>query len=109
MTEKFAKTTEEKTAEMMRKISGKSFKSEEKIDVMIDKFEDMTMEVEKIKLAENLEYALILQFLERLENLGKINAIEWMRLKDVIEDVNRNPKAGKTLEMMKKELRKLRW
>ena len=65
MTEKFAKTTGGKTVEMMRKISEKNFKSEEKIDVMIDKFEEMTMDIEKIKLAENLRYALILQFLER--------------------------------------------
>ena len=31
-----------------------------------------------------------------------------MRLKDVIEDVNGNPKAGDTLEMIKKELRKIK-
>ena len=31
-----------------------------------------------------------------------------MRLRDVIEDVNVNPKAGDTLEMMKKELRKMK-
>ena len=68
MTEKFAITMGEKTAEMMRKISGKSFKSEEKIDVMIDKFEELVTEVEKIKLAENLRYATSLQFLE----IGKL-------------------------------------
>lgn len=58
-------------------------------------------------MAENLRYALSLQFLERLENLGKINAVEQMRLRDVIEDVNGNPKAGYTLELMKNELRKI--
>ena len=72
----------------MRKISGNSFRTEEKIDVMIDKFEEMATEIEKIKLAKNLRYALSLQFLERLENCGKINAVECMRLRDVIEDVN---------------------
>ena len=90
----------------MRKISGKTFKSEERIDVMIDKFEEMTIEIEMIKLARNLEYALSVQFLERLENCGKINAVEQMRLKDVIEEVYGNPRAGKTLAMMKKQLRK---
>ena len=75
MIEKFAKTTGEKTVEMMRKISGNSFKTEEKIHVMIDKFEEKVTEVEKIKLAENLIYSLSLQFLERLENCGKINAV----------------------------------
>ena len=49
-----------------------------------------------------------LQFLERLENCEKINAAERMKLKDVIEDVNGNPKDGDTLELMKKELRKMK-
>ena len=31
-----------------------------------------------------------------------------MKLKDVIEDVNGNPKAGDTMELMKKELRKIK-
>lgn len=37
---------------MMRKNNGNSFRTEE-IDVMIDKFEEMATEIEKIKLAEN--------------------------------------------------------
>ena len=68
----------------------------------------MATEIDKIKLAENLRYALSLQFLERLENCGKINAVERMRLRDVIEDVNWNLRAGDTLEMIKKELRKMK-
>ena len=66
-------------------------KTEEKINVMIDKFENMATKIEKIKLAENLRYAKSLQFLERLENCGKINVVECMRLRDVVEDVNGNP------------------
>ena len=31
-----------------------------------------------------------------------------MKLKDMIEDVNGNPKDGDTLELMKKELRKMK-
>ena len=46
MTEKFSKTTSEKTSDMMKKISGERFKSEDKIDVMIDKFEEMVIETE---------------------------------------------------------------
>ena len=38
MTEKFARTTSDKTSEMMKKISGNEIKSEDKIDVMIDRF-----------------------------------------------------------------------
>ena len=78
MTEKFAKTIGEKTVEMMRRISGNGFWSDEKIDMMIDRFEEMITETEKIKLAENLKYAMGLQFLERLENSGKIDAVERM-------------------------------
>ena len=72
---------------MLRKISGNNLKTEEKIDVMIDKFEEMVIEIENIKLAENLRYATSLQFLERLEKCGKIDAVERMKLKDVIESV----------------------
>ena len=61
--------------------------AEEKIDVMIDKFNEMETEVDRIKLAENLKYSMGLPFIERLENCGKINAVEWMGLKDVLEDV----------------------
>ena len=71
MKEKFAKTTGEKTVEMMRKISGNNFRTEEMIDVMINQFKEMAIEVEKINLAENLRYALSLQFLEILEKLLK--------------------------------------
>ena len=46
--------------------------------------------------------------MERLDNCGKIIAVERMKLKDMIEDVNGNPKDGDTLELMKKELRKMK-
>ena len=55
---KFAKTTGEKTLEMMRKIGGNGFRSDNKIDVMIDRFEDKVTERQNIKLEENLEYAM---------------------------------------------------
>ena len=43
-----------------------------------------------------------LQFLERLEKCGDINAVEKMKLEDEKDDVNGNPKEGKTFEMMKR-------
>ena len=76
MTEKFDKNLSEKTTEMMRKISGKGFKSEENIDNKIDRFGDMIMEIEKIKLAQKLNNTMGLQFLERLGKINKINAKE---------------------------------
>ena len=68
MTEKFAKTTSEKTLNIMKNISGNGLKYEDKIDGMIDRFEEMITETESLRLAENLRYPMSLQFLERLEN-----------------------------------------
>ena len=64
--------------------------------------------MKKIRLAENLDYAMGLQFLERLEKSGKVNAVEKKILRDILEDVDGNPKEGDTLEMMKKELKKMK-
>ena len=64
--------------------------------------------MKKIKLAENLDFAMGLQFLERLEKSGKVNAVEKKILRDVLEDVDGNPKEGETIELMKKELRKMK-
>ena len=77
----------EKTSEMMRKISGEGLKSDENVDKMIDRFGDMILEMKRIMLAENLDYAMELQFLERLEKSGKVNAVEKKMLRDILEDV----------------------
>ena len=69
---------------------------------MIDRFGDMILEMKKIRLAENLDYAIGLQFLKRLEKSGKVNAVEKNILRDILEDVDGNPREGGTLEMMKK-------
>ena len=66
MKEEFAKIVGEKTAEMMRKISGNCFKTEEIINVTIDMYEEVVTEVEKIKMVDNLKYAMSLQFSENL-------------------------------------------
>ena len=92
----------------MKKIRGVGFRTNDKIYVKIDKFEEMVIEIENVRLAENIEYAVSLQFLERLEKCEDINAVEKMKLKDVIEDVNGEPKVGDTLEMLKKELRRMK-
>ena len=49
-----------------------------------------------------------LQFLERLEKSGRVNAVENKILRDVLEDVDGNPKEGDMLELTKKELRKMK-
>ena len=83
MSEKYDRNMGEKTIEMMRKISGEGFKSDESVDKMIDRFGDMIVEMKRIRLAENLDYAMGLQFLERLEKSGKVNAVEKKMLRDI--------------------------
>ena len=63
MSEKFDRNKGEKTLEVMRKISGEGFKSDESVDKMMDRFGDMMVEIEKIRLADNLNNAMGLQFL----------------------------------------------
>ena len=108
LSEKYAKNLGERTQDTMRMISGSNFKTEDKIEMKIDKFEEMLTEVERIGFVNNFRYALSLQFLERWEKCGDNNIVERMKLKDVIEDVNSNPKAEDTLELMKKEFRKIK-
>ena len=58
MTEKYTKTLGEKTQDMMRKISGSGFKSEEKIEMKIDRFEEMVTEVDRIGFVDNIKYTM---------------------------------------------------
>ena len=62
MTEKYSRTKGEKMLDIMKKISG--FKTEDKVEVLMDKFEDMVTEADRIELATNLKYALSLQFVD---------------------------------------------
>jgi len=61
------------------------FGTEDKVDVLMEIFEYMVTEVRKVDLVTNLEYALSLQFVDRLEKSGKKNSIEKLRLKDVLK------------------------
>ena len=76
---------------------------------MIDGFEEMVTQTKRIKFSGNLEYAMALKFLERLEKSGKVNAVEKKMLRDILEDADGNPKAGETLELMKKELKRMKF
>ena len=48
---------------------------------MIYVYEEMVTEDDIISLVDNFKYAMSLQFLERLEKCGDINAVERMKLK----------------------------
>ena len=101
ITEKFDRNLCEKTNGMMRKISREGFKSDENVDRMIDRFGDIILEMKKIKLAETLYHVMGLQFLEKLEKSGKVNAVEKKISRDILEDVDGNPKEGDMLGLMK--------
>ena len=105
MSEKFDRNMRDKTLEMKRKISGEGFKSDKSVDKMMDRFGDMIVEMKKINLANNLDYAMGLQFLERLEKSGKVKAVENKISRPILEDADGNPKTGENLELMKKELK----
>merc|ERR1711984_21943 len=77
-------------------------------DNLIDNFDEMLIEVETLDMARRLKYALSAQFVDRLEDGGKINTTEKLRLKDILEDANGNPKAGDNTEAMKRELKRLK-
>ena len=65
MRDKYLKTKIEKILELMRKIS--CFKMDDNVEILIDRFEELIMEVHKGKLAENLKYALSNQCIDRWE------------------------------------------
>ena len=90
----------------MKKICG--FQTDDKVEALIDRFEEMVTDAETLRLAERLRYALSSQFISRLEEGGKINSNEKLRIKDILEDVEGNPKDGNTMEAMKKELKRLK-
>ena len=56
MIKKYSGTKGEKMLDMMENIS--EFKTDEKVEVLMDRFEDM----DRIELAVNLKYALSLKF-----------------------------------------------
>ena len=55
MTEKYLKTKSERILELMKKIS--YFKMDENVETLLDRFDELIMEVDKERLAENLKYA----------------------------------------------------
>ena len=90
MSEKFERTMSEKCLNVMTEIV--KFKTEGGIENTTDRFGKMMAEVKKLDLAAVLNYAMTLQFMERLEKNGKISSDERMRLKDKIETEDGKPK-----------------
>ena len=85
-----------------------NFKTEGGIESTTDKFSKMMAEVKKLDLAANLNFAMTLQFMERLEKSGKIRSDERMRWKDEIETKEGKPKVADSAEIVQKELKRMK-
>ena len=85
-----------------------NFKTEGGIENTTDKFGKMMVEVKKLDLAANLNFAMMLQFMERLEKNGKISSDERMRLKDEIETKEGKPKVADSAEIVQRELKRMK-
>merc|ERR1712002_169246 len=106
MSEKYERTMSEKCLNLMEEIV--NFKAEGGIENTADKFGKMMAEVKKMDLAANLNFALTLQFMERLEKSGKLSSDEKMRLKNEIETKEGKPKYNDSDERVQKELRRMK-
>ena len=106
MTEKYEKTMSEKCLLLMAEIG--NFKADGGIESITDKFGRMMTESKKIDLAANLDYAMMLQFMDRLEKNGKISSDERMRLKDEIETKEGKPKVIDSAERVQRELKRMK-
>ena len=78
--EKYERTMSEKCLNLMAEIV--NLKTEGGIENITDRFGKMMTEVRKLDLAANLNFAMTLQFMDRLEKNGKLSSDERMRLKD---------------------------
>ena len=78
------------------------------MDTLINNFDERGIEAENLNLATRQKYALSTQFIDRLEESGKINSNVKLRLKDILEHTEGNPKEGETTESMKKEFKRLK-
>ena len=63
------------------------------------------MRQKKLNLTTNINYALCIQFIDRLKKNNKINSGEKLRLKDTIENENGEPKDGNIHLNLKRELK----
>ena len=106
MAEKYERTMRERCLSLMAEIV--NFKTDGGIENVTDKFGKLMAEVKKIDLAANLDYAMMLQFMDRLEKNGKISSDERVRLKDEIETKEGKSKVRDSADRVQKELKRMK-
>merc|ERR1711867_33816 len=106
MAKKYERTESERCLGLMKEIV--NFKVEGGIESITDRFERMMTETNKVDLATNLDFALTLQFVDRLEKEGNISSDERMRLLDEIETKEGKSGVTNSAEIVEKELRRMK-
>ena len=110
--EKYKMTKCERIKEVEKKWM--DFRADDKVDTLIDKLEEIVTEMETLGLLNDVrKYAISARFIDKLEESGKINSTEKLRLRDIVQDVEGNPRINNvgetdTMEKMKKELKNLK-
>ena len=104
--EKYARTTGEKIVSLMEEIS--EFKIEGDVEKVLDKFEKIMVDMKKLDLIKNLNFAILLQYIERLKKSGKISSEERLRLKDEIETKEGGPRVIDPAERVRNELKNMK-
>ena len=85
--EKYAKTKCERIKEIEQRWS--DFKAGENVDIFIDKYEEIVTEMETLGLVTEMRrYAMNAMFIDKLEESGKIKAMEKLRLKDIVQSAD---------------------
>ena len=74
MGERYLRSVGEKVSSGMKDMY--HFKIYGSVENMLDRFEKLMIEVKKLDLAQTLNYAMTLPFIERMEKNGKINSDE---------------------------------
>ena len=62
--------------------------TDDRVEVLMNRFEDIMIEMKSVDLVNSSEYAVSLQFVDRLKRSGKMNSSEKLTLTDVIETID---------------------
>ena len=84
------------------------FETDGGIESTTDRFGKMMAEARKLDLAANMNFAMTLQFMDRLEKNRKLSSDEKMRLRDEIETKVGEPRYVDTAERVQKELKRMK-
>jgi hypothetical protein len=110
LAEKFAKTSTEK--EVFEQIIGFGMKDGETYEQYKDKFQSLLTDCEREDVPSKFRYLMLVMFIDRPKQHGKLNAEEVRRLNDVIEKDDGSDRVakgeGEVVNLIMKEYKKLK-